>query len=125
MNVMRALIIGPHPGDRRSIARLLANAGFESVEVNNGISALRFATSGAIDLIVTEIDLIGLDVARLLHIVRHGAFGESAPPVIVCSALLHGAAWTANAGLEGATLLPSPFTPDAFATALDTAFPAA
>ncbi len=123
MNLMCALIVDPDQAARRQIEALLGASGFDSLQAADGMAALRLSSDYAIDLIVTEIDLGGLDVLQLLRIVRIGGFGYPPPPLIVSSALLHEALWIKDPAFEGLALLPKPFTPHAFAAALDAALP--
>ncbi len=123
MKLMRALIVDPDQAARHQIAALLDESGFDSVEAGDGRAALRFASDYAIDLIIMEIDLGELDALQFLRIVRIGGFGKPQPPTIVSSVRLHGEPWITHPALEGLALLSRPFTPRAFATALDAAFP--
>lgn len=123
MSLMRALIVDPDEAARRQIEGLLDESHFDSLGAASGVAALRFTSDYAIDLIVTEIDLGGLDVLQFLRIVQIGGFGYPPPPVIVSSKLLHDALWATDPVLAGLALLPKPFLPQAFAAALDAAFP--
>jgi CheY-like chemotaxis protein len=121
--MLRALVVGPDRSGRREVVRRLGECQFDCVEAKDCMAALRFAGDDAIDLIVTEIETRRLSDLPLLQIVQSGGFGKSPPPVIVCSALLHDAPWSPNRGGFEVTLLGRPFTPRAFADALDAAFP--
>ena len=123
MRLMRALVVDPDSVARLEISKLLDESSFDSVAAIDGVDALRFVSDFAIDLIVTEVRLPKLDAVQLLQIVRSGAFGPKPPPTIICSARLHEASWVTHPALQGLTLLAKPLTPQAFATALDAAFP--
>ena len=123
MKMLRALVVGPDRSGRREVVRRLDECQFECVEAEDCIAALRFAGDDSIDLIVTEVETSRLSDLPLLQIVQNGGFGKSPPPVIVCSALWHDAPWSPNRGGLEVTLLGRPFTPRAFADALDAAFP--
>ncbi len=112
-------------GQRRQIGDFKASGRiqFRQRRGNRRVDALRFVSDFAIDLIVTEVRLPKLDAVQLLQIVRNGAFGPKPPPTIICSARLHEASWVTHPALQGLTLLAKPLTPQAFATALDAAFP--
>lgn len=120
---MRALIVSPDTVARQQVAHLLDECGFDSVEAADGISALHFASHDGIDLIVTDVRLSRIDGPQFLDIVTDGAFGASPPPVIMCATFLHEQAWVRKLVMPAVTLLSRPFTPQAFAAALDAAFP--
>lgn len=123
MKFMRALVIDPDSAALLEVSNRLDESGFDSVAACDGVDALRFVSDFAIDLIITEVRLPKLDGIELLNIIRRGAFRPKPPPTIVCSARLHESSWITHPALEGLTLLAKPFTPCAFATALDAAFP--
>ena len=110
MKMLRALVVGSDRSGRREVVGRLDECQFECVEAEDC-------------MIVTEVETSRLSDLPLLQIVQNGGFGKSPPPVIVCSALWHDAPWSPNRGGLEVTLLGRPFTPRAFADALDAAFP--
>ena len=123
MKLLRALVVGPDCAGRREVVSRPGECQFVCVEAEDRIAALRFAGDDPVDLIVTEIEPRSLGDLQLLRTVRNGGFGKSPPPVIVGLALLHDASWSPDQNGVEVTLLPRPFTPRAFADALDAAFP--
>lgn len=124
MKSLRALILDPDRAARRQVAKLLGKYGFDSVAAADSGSALRFASSNGIDLIVADSrlpDLVGL---KLVNYVRSGAFGLIPPPLIMLSTSQPDeSAWIGNPAPDGIAVLEKPFTTSSFAAALNTAFP--
>ena len=123
MKTMRALIVVPDAARRIALAKLLDECCFECVEAGDGISAMQLGSDDAIDLIVVDFPVTGMDRQMFLDLVISGAFGRKAPPLIVCSAEPH-ELWGVQFAPTGIALLPTQYTPRAFAVALDAAFPA-
>ena len=124
MNLLRALLVSQDDAARRDVAQLLSDYSFDCVQAADGIAALHFASRDGIDLIVTDVRLLKMDGPQFLDIVTDGAFGAKPPPVIMCASFLHEQAWVRKLVMPRVTLLSRPFTADAFAVALDAAFPA-
>lgn len=124
MNLLRALIVDPDDAVRCSLSGLLDDHGFESVEAADGIAALQFGSSDAIDLIVFDFRRPERDGLPFLDIIKRGAFGWMPPPLIYCSIPLREEAWKRKLAEEGIPLLIRPFTSHAFELALGAAFPA-
>lgn len=123
MKLMRALIVDPDQRTRHEMPLFLRSSSLDSVEAMDSIAALGFAFENAIDLIIADIDLRGMDALQLLRIIRDGAFGPTPAPVIVCAATLNGEVWFLHSAREGVTQLAKPFTPIDFSAALNRAFP--
>jgi CheY-like chemotaxis protein len=124
MKSLRALILDPDRAACRQVAKLLGKYGFDSVAASDGGSALRFASSNGIDLIVADFHLPNLVGPRLVDYVRSGAFGLIPPPLIILSTSRPDeTGWIGNPAPNGIAVLERPFTTIAFAAALNAAFP--
>ena len=124
MKSLRALIMDPDRAARRQVAKLLGKYGFDSVAAADSGSALRFTSSNGIDLIVADSRLPGLTGPKLVDYVRSGAFGLIPPPLIMLSSSqADETAWIGDPAPDGIAVLERPFTPSAFAAALNAAFP--
>ena len=120
----RALIVDDDPTVRVRIGVILQSCGFDCVEATDGIDAMRFASEGGIDLIVTDIAMPRMDGLDFLAIISKGAFGANPPPAIVCSAHLDEDRYRHRPELDlAAVKLSKPFTTDDLIKAVAAAFP--
>ena len=82
---MRVLVIDDEDSARRAIAQGLRAAGAEVLEAADGEAGLASALGGAVDLVVLDLRLPGMDGETVLATLRR----SSAVPVIVVSSKLH------------------------------------
>jgi len=78
------LTVDDSPVVRRLVRACLEAAGFEVVEAADGPAALRLLRLRPVGLVVTDINMPGMDGYRLIEAVRE-ALGDAAPPVLVLS----------------------------------------
>jgi two-component system chemotaxis response regulator CheY len=69
---------------RRLVRACLEAVGFEVVEAASGAAALRLLRRRLVDLIVTDINMPGMDGYRLIETLREG-LGDRATPILVLS----------------------------------------
>jgi CheY-like chemotaxis protein len=79
-----ALIVGLSPEEETVAREVLGAAGFDLRRAKDGLDAVRTAIHTDIDLIVTAIDMAGLDGLQLMQLVQRGLFGSPPPPIIAC-----------------------------------------
>ena len=82
-STVTVLVIGDETGVREATAHLLRNAGYAVVVVADGLEGLRHILDDAIDVVVLDLRMPGLDGPGLLEAVKN------LPPVIVVSAFDH------------------------------------
>ena len=124
MNSTRALIVDDVVVIRVRIRAILESCGFDCVEAVDGIDALRFASDGGIDLIVTDIVMPRMDGLDLLAVIAQGAFGANPPPTIICSAHLDNDKYSQRPELDLAIArIAKPFRTDQLVAAIALAFP--
>jgi two-component system OmpR family response regulator len=82
---VRVLVIDDEDSARRAIAQGLRAAGAEVLEAADGEAGLASALGGAVDLVVLDLRLPGMDGETVLATLRR----SSAVPVIVVSSKLH------------------------------------
>jgi two-component system chemotaxis response regulator CheY len=80
------LIVDDSPAMRRVVRRVVDLSGFEVgkyLEAGDGIQALAVLASEWVDLIVTDINMPGMDGEQLLIAVRHDALLAQIPVLVV------------------------------------------
>ncbi len=69
------LLVNSHSNTRALLQKTLSDAGFVSIsEASSALSAFQALRSRSIDLIITDIEIAGLDGWRLARLVRSGVF---------------------------------------------------
>jgi CheY-like chemotaxis protein len=83
----RVLIADDSSGMRVYLRSILAGAGYDCIEASDGGEAFDIIMAGPVDLLITDLDMPGMDGFQLISAVnllpRSGR-----PRIIVCSALL-------------------------------------
>jgi DNA-binding NtrC family response regulator len=85
VNSGRVLLVDDERTLRRVLARCLARAGFEVVEVDNGLAASELLSRERFDLVVSDVQMPGMDGIALLETLL---VAESAVPVVLISGSL-------------------------------------
>ena len=109
-----ALVVDDSPSIRQLVAHTLKQAGFNVLEGSNGSEGLDRMGQGAIDLIITDLnmpDASGLDVARAVRAVR-----ADLPVVLVSGYVRPGDDDLRRAGVVAR--LDKPFTAETLTEAL-------
>jgi signal transduction histidine kinase/CheY-like chemotaxis protein len=113
----RALVVEDEEAIRRVMCRLLRGAGFEVAAARTGAEALdSVATSGPLDLVVTDVVLPQMSGPELVRRLR-----ASRPQLRVLYVSGHGAANLGEVG--GEPLVPKPFTSEQLLAEVDAMFP--
>jgi CheY-like chemotaxis protein len=120
----KALIVDDDAVDRIRIAAVLRCCGFDCVEANDGVDALRFTSTRGIDLIITDMVMPRMDGLDLLAIISEGAFGARQLPTIICSEHLRDDKYRHRPELDlAAVKLAKPFTTAELMRAIATSLP--
>ena len=109
-----ALVVNDDPAQLRLISRVLERDGFHAVSSLSAEEALRhLSQSGAVDVIVTDLYMPGIDGWRFCRLLRSSAYAAfNGIPIIVVSATFTGAeAEELTAQLGADAFLPVPFEP--------------
>jgi DNA-binding NtrC family response regulator len=85
VNSGRVLLVDDERTLRRVLARSLTRVGFEVVEVDNGLVALELLSRERFDLVVSDVQMPGMDGIALLEAL---STAESAVPVVLISGSL-------------------------------------
>jgi two-component system chemotaxis response regulator CheY len=85
---MRVLIADDASGMRTYLRLILEAAGFECTEAADGGEAFDAILRSAYDLLVTDLDMPGMDGFQLISAVSLLPVSRGRPVIIVCSALL-------------------------------------
>jgi two-component system, chemotaxis family, chemotaxis protein CheY len=84
----RVLIADDASGMRTYLRTILVSAGFDVVEVADGGEAFDAVLSGSFDLLITDLEMPGMDGFQLLSALSLLPVSRGRPPIIVVSALL-------------------------------------
>jgi PAS domain S-box-containing protein len=109
-----ALVVNDDAAQLRLISRVLERDGFHAVSSLSAEEALRhLSQSGAVDVIVTDLYMPGIDGWRFCRLLRSSAYAAfNGIPIIVVSATFTGAeAEELTAQLGADAFLPVPFEP--------------
>jgi len=83
MYLMRALLVERSIERRAHWIKALQDMGFECMCADDGIGALRLASTHGVDLVVMDIETSRIGGADLVHLIASGLFGDPPPPTIV------------------------------------------
>jgi DNA-binding NtrC family response regulator len=84
LQLMRALVVDGDPTRRRLVMPALQERHFEVVESSDFTEAFRYICQNSVDLVVAELHQAQRpDPINLPWLIRIGAFGEVAPPLIL------------------------------------------
>ncbi len=109
----RVLIADDASGMRTYLRTILVAAGFECVEAKDGGEAFDAILKTAFDLLITDLDMPGMDGFQLISAVTLLPVSRGRPPIIVCSALLDETLALRRPELRAAAaLLAKPVQPD-------------
>ncbi len=117
---LRILVCEDHATSRRALGRMLKRLGHTTTLVEDGARALERLDAETFDLLITDVEMPGVDGHELLRRVRSSeqAAGGPALPIIAATAHVGREEWETLRG-EGADLhLPKPFTLEQLARAL-------
>jgi CheY-like chemotaxis protein len=111
----RVLVVEDHPPLRELISTVLNGAGYHVLEAANGAEALRLAQSEAVDIVLTDVVMPGMNGPALIQQLR-----AQTPQVrvVFMSGHDHGLLKTYA---DGALYLQKPFTPKALKAIISTA----
>lgn len=84
----RVLIADDASGMRTYLRLIMESAGFECFEAADGGEAFDAILKSTYDLLITDLDMPGMDGFQLLSAVSLLPIARGRPPIIVCSALL-------------------------------------
>jgi CheY-like chemotaxis protein len=109
--VIRVLVVDDRPDVRLSFMYLLQACGYEAAEAGGGADALSYLSRKKVDVVLTDLDMPGMDGLELLETVRAG---KTPPKVIVMtgSAVGDGEALTAAQKLGADAVLLKPLSRD-------------
>jgi two-component system, chemotaxis family, chemotaxis protein CheY len=79
----RVLIVDDHAGVRAFLRRLLESWGYACAEAEDGITALDYASAHEVALLVTDLDMPGLDGIGLIQRLQELRRQREGPPVPV------------------------------------------
>lgn len=85
---LRALIVDDASGMRTYLRLILESAGFDCTEVTDGGDAFDRLLQGGFDIVVTDIEMPGMDGYQLLSAISLLPPSRGKPAVIVASALM-------------------------------------
>ncbi len=109
----RVLVADDASGMRTYLRTILTTAGFECVEARDGGEAFDAILKAAFDLLITDLDMPGMDGFQLISAVSLLPISRGRPPIIVCSALLDETLAVRRPELRAASaLLAKPVQPD-------------
>ena len=104
---MKALVVDDSVVIRRLVCEVLEQEGFACQESDNGLEAVRFGLREAFDLVVTDINMPGLDGLKVIQRIRTSANGRRVPIVVLSSRRDEGAVLRAlELGVQGFVLKP-------------------
>lgn len=107
------LIADDASGMRTYLRTILVAAGFACVEAKDGGEAFDAILKTAFDLLITDLDMPGMDGFQLISAVTLLPVSRGRPPIIVCSALLDETLALRRPELRAAAaLLAKPVQPD-------------
>lgn len=81
----RVLIVDDSVVVRRSLARKLADAGYDTCEAAHGKAALKLLRAGGIAGVVTDVDMPGMNGVELLQEMKRSRLWQSIPVVVLSS----------------------------------------
>ncbi len=84
----RVLIVDDSSGMRTYLRLILESAGFACVEVPDGGEAFDHLLKGSFDIVITDIEMPGMDGYQLLSAISLLPVSRGRPAVIVASALM-------------------------------------
>lgn len=109
----RVLIADDASGMRTYLRTILVAAGLECVEARDGGEAFDAILKSSFDLLITDLDMPGMDGFQLISAVSLLPVSRGRPPIIVCSALLDETLALRRPELRAASaLLAKPVQPD-------------
>lgn len=101
---------------RRVISMWLSRHGHEIIEVDNGVSAFEAVENNEIDLIISDMNMPGMDGLRLAKAVREKGLGI---PFMLLSARCDQDRLLERAKPYGVHLFPKPFLPSRLVVDID------
>ena len=113
LNNLTVVVVEDHDDARRYLGVFLGHRGARVVTARNGFEGLEAIKKIHPDLVLSDIEMPGMDGFELLRQIRaFGPDGVGSVPVIAMTAFVSNADRTRmlNAGFQGC--LPKPFTPD-------------
>jgi two-component system cell cycle response regulator DivK len=112
------LLVEDDPAGRRLYARWLIDAGFRVDEAHNGLQALERALESVPDVVVTDLDIPGIDGFELTRRLRRDARTQHVPVLAVTgyAAFAADPARARRAGCDA--VLPKPCSPEELETAV-------
>ena len=105
----RILIAEDEPHIVRVLALWLRRHGHEIVEVRNGREALEHLTHNRVDLLITDVNMPGMDGLELVRSLRQDR--ALTLPVLMLSARCDQTSLAQRAAAHGVQLFPKPFVP--------------
>ncbi len=82
---MRALVVDDSAVVRKLVCDVLAEEGFECLESDNGLEAIKLALREFFQLVVTDINMPGLDGLKFVQRIRASTKGREVPVIVLSS----------------------------------------
>ena len=79
----KILIADESTGTRESLINLLENAGYSAAEISNGLDALNLLREESAGLLITDINMEGLDGITLLKVIKEDKKTMHIPVIIL------------------------------------------
>jgi PAS domain S-box-containing protein len=105
----RIVVADDEPGLRLLLAATLSGAGYDVIQADNGLEAVRLCEGGRVDLLLTDLvmpDHEGLETIRRMRAERPDI------PVVAMSGALDGERLDVARAMGAAAVIEKPFTPD-------------
>lgn len=115
----RVLVVDDAPRMREILTAILSSAGYVCIEAADGAAAFNHVLVGGIDLVVTDLDMPGMDGFGLMSAIGLLPASVGRPPVIAVSGLLDATLADRRPELRAAAaLLAKPIDPAALLAAV-------
>jgi two-component system, cell cycle response regulator DivK len=102
VNQQRILVIEDNPKNMKLVRDVLEYSGFEVLQATSGEDGVRLAGDTAVDLVLMDLQLPGIDGTEALRLIRSGSRNRGVPVVAVtASAMTDDRARAFAAGFDG------------------------
>ena len=107
----RVLVVDDDPDARELFSLVLEQAGAEVTRADDGVTALRVASERHADLVITDIEMPGMNGVELTRQLRNRSATKAIPIVVVTGASIDDLKGHARA-VGCSTVVPKPCAPD-------------